>query len=112
MKNRQFMELTDDEIKEITTWIFVPTKIGEIRREDDTIFVSITAEWEKNKEGTESEEIVDDIEFRDPWCNGENAIFAPFEVNNHDLLLLKQFCYAHHVRGWLEDGNPFSFPKD
>ena len=101
-KNRSFIDLTDDEISEAVNAIFSPTRIEKIERDDDTIYVSIVTERAKDETGSD----YDKIELMDPWLYGKNSIWA-YGVSERERTLLKQFCYAHGVRGWLEDDNPF-----
>ena len=90
MEYRRFLDLTDDEIKEVITDIFRPTKIGYIEKNKkwNEIEVEIVTEWEVD-EGEDPTEITDIITLRhtSDWCDG-------FPVENNDYWKWIEFlCY-------------------
>lgn len=80
MKYKRFLDLTDDEIKDIVTDIFKPLNIGCIERNKDwnEIEVEIVTTWEVD-EDEDPIEITDTITLRytSDWCDG-------FPVKNND----------------------------
>lgn len=97
MKYRDFMSLTDDEIKFIVNDIFQPKSIGAIERieEWEEIEVAIVTEWGNDEFGVE--EIEDIIGLR------ENIIYSDFEILYEDLFKWRQFLLAKGCNELLKD---------
>ena len=112
--SRKFIDLTKDEIKFIVNELFSPKRITDINisKEYDEISCTIYTEWAStDDDGKEVIEIVpDEIELRNPFDYGENAIHAPFDLSNKDYSKLKSYCYAKGIYGvsieWLTN-NPY-----
>ena len=111
---RKFLDLSEDEIKQIVTDIFSPKKITCIKKSKkwDEITCKIYTEWETtDDEGNEISEIIhDEITLMNPFDYGEDAIQAEFQLNGNDYKKLKQFCFAKGIYGasieWLLN-NPY-----
>ncbi len=114
MKQRNFIDLTDDEIREIVTDIFAPKKITCIKRSKkwDEITCKIYIEWETtDDDGNKIPELIpDELTLMNPFDYGKDAIQVQFPVNGEDYTKLKQFCFAKGIYGvsikWLMD-NPY-----
>ncbi len=111
---RKFTDLTKDEIKFIVNEIFSPKKITNIKvhKKDDEISCTIYTEWHTtDDDGKDVIDVIpDEIELRNPFDYGENAIWAQFSLNHEDYSKLKSFCYAKGIYGasieWLTN-NPY-----
>ena len=111
---RKFLDLSEDEIKQIVTDIFSPKKITCIKKSKkwDEITCKIYTEWETtDDDGNEISEIIpDEITLMNPFDYGEDAIQAEFQLNGNDYKKLKQFCFAKGIYGasieWLLN-NPY-----
>lgn len=112
---RNFLDLTDDEVKQIVTDMFDPKKITCINRHkrDDMITCKIYTEWETTDDdgNTITETIPDEITLRNPFDYDEDAINADFQIHCSDYTQLKQFCFAKGIYGaaldWLLN-NPYT----
>ena len=109
--NRDFMSLTDDEIRQVVNDIFQPKKITCIRRHkrDDEITCKIYTEWEGDKDiGEDDFVIADELTLMDPFTYGVDAIHIDMSVGPEDYRILKQFCFAKGIRPtWIIDDNPY-----
>ena len=107
---REFMTLTDGEIRQIVTDIFQPKKLTCIERhkKDGYISCKIYSSWtSKNDDGTDDTvTIADVVELREPFVNGSRAIKADFAVYANDYVKLKKFCLAKGICEYLKD-NPY-----
>ena len=103
MKQRKFIDLTDDEIREIVTDIFAPKKITCIKRSKkyDEITCKIYTEWETtDDDGNKIPELIpDELTLMNPFDYGESAIQVQFQVDREDYTKLKQFCFAKGIYG-------------
>lgn len=110
MEYREFMSLTDDEIRQIVTDLFSPKKITCIKRSKkwDEITCKIYTEWEGDEELGEGSLIMcDELTLKDPFMYGEDAIHIDMSVHGEDFIRLKQFCFAKGiVPGWVRN-NPY-----
>lgn len=112
--SRKFTDLTKDEVKFIVNELFSPKKITNISisEEYEEITCTIYTEWAStDDDGNEIIEIVpDEIELHNPFDYGENAINAPFALNDKDYSKFKSYCYAQGIYGasieWLTN-NPY-----
>ena len=114
VNKREFLSLTNDEIKQIVTDMFSPKRITNIKKSKkyDEITCTIYTEWESfDDDGNKIvETIPDEIELQNPFDYGENAIWAQFQLTRDDYNKLKQFCFAKGIYGksieWMLD-NPY-----
>ena len=112
---RNFLDLTDDEVKQIVTDMFDPKKITCINRHkrDDMITCKIYTEWKTTDDdgNTIPELFSDEITLRNPFDYGEDAIDSDFQIQRSDYTKLKQFCFAKGIYGaaldWLLN-NPYT----
>ena len=99
MEYRRFLDLTDNEIKDVITDIFRPTKIGYIERnkEWNEIEVEITTEWEVD-EGEDNFEITEPITLRytSDWieCN--------FSISHEDYIKWIKFLHSKGINPYYE----------
>lgn len=110
-KQREFLDLTEDEIRQIVTDIFYPKKITCIKKSKkyNEITCKIYTEWE-----TEDEPIIcaDEIGLTNPFnlSDASEAISANFTLYASDIQKLKSFCFAKGIYGanidWLIN-NPY-----
>ncbi|WP_281740651.1 hypothetical protein [Holdemanella biformis] len=101
MQYREFLDLTDDEIKQIVTDIFAPVKIENIKRYKkwNSFTVDITTDgWGDGEGGTM--EITDNIELT------MDDISVDFHVEPEDEWKWKQFLLAKGCNELLKD-NPY-----
>ncbi len=113
-KARRFMDLTDEEIRQIVADIFSPKKVTCIKRSKkwDEITCKIYTEWESyDDDGNKITNVIpDEITLMNPFDYGSNAIQADFQLNMEDYDKLKQFCFAKGIYGcsidWLLN-NPY-----
>ncbi len=113
-ESRNFLGLTDDEVRQIVTDIFAPKKITRIKRSKkyDEITCKIYTEWETTDDNGEvvPELIPDELTLMNPFNYGKDAIQVEFQVKNEDYTKLKQFCFAKGIYGasikWLMN-NPY-----
>ncbi len=113
---KRFTDLTDEEVRQIVTDMFSPKKITNIKRSKrrDEITCTIYTEWASYEAGREViDTIADEIELRNPFDYGKDAIWAQFNVVDEDYTKLKQFCFAKGIYGaaikWLLN-NPYMGP--
>lgn len=113
-ESRKFLDLTDDEIRQVVTDIFSTKKITCIKRSKkwDEITCKIYTEWETTDDdgNTIDELIPDELTLKNPFDYGEKAIYVQFQVKQADYKTLKQFCFAKGIYGksieWLIN-NPY-----
>ncbi len=112
--SRKFLDLTDDEIRQVVNDIFSPKKITCIKKSKkwDEITCKIYTEWETtDDDGNKVDELIpDEITLKNPFDYGEEAIHADFQVNREDYCTLKQFCFAKGIFGYQIDwllNNPY-----
>lgn len=101
MKYREFLDLTDDEIRQIATDIFAPVKIENIKRHKkwNKFTVDITTDgWGDGEGGTM--EITDNIELT------MDDISVDFHVDASDEWTWQQFLLAKGCNKLLKD-NPY-----
>ena len=116
-EGRQFLDLTNEEVKEIVSDIFKPKKITCIKRDRDfdEISCKIYTEWEPEKPGQKPITIVDELFLKNPFIYGHKAISVDMSVINEDYKKLKQYCFAHGVTDGLDDylrDNPYLKKED
>lgn len=104
-KYRDFMDITDDEIRQIVTDIFKPKKISCIKRSKkwEEITCKIYTEWEPDEGETKPDIICDELTIRDPWVNSSKSLEINFSVKAEDILLLKKFCFAKGICPYLKE---------
>lgn len=110
----KFLDLTENEIRQIVNDIFSPKKITCIKKSKkyDEITCKIYTEWEcHDDDGNLVPEVIpDEITLMNPFDYGEDSIQAPFQVTGQDYKKLKQFCFSKGIYGvsidWLID-NPY-----
>ena len=99
----KFLDLTDEEIKQIVQDIFQPKKITCIKRNKkwDEITCKIYTEWETtdDDENNINELIPDYLTLKNPFDYGEESIDVDFQLHYKDYVKLKQFCYAKGIYG-------------
>lgn len=101
MKYREFLDLTDDEIKQIITDIFHPVKIENIERDEDfnCFTVDITTDgWTDGED--EAMEMTDNIELT------MDNISTDFTVYAEDRRQWRQFLLVKGCNNLLKD-NPY-----
>ena len=100
----KFLDLTDEEIKQIVMDIFQPKKITCIKRSKkwDEITCKIYTEWTTTEDdGTIINELIpDELTLKNPFDYGEEAIHVNFQVYSADYKKLKQFCFAKGIYGY------------
>ena len=111
MEYREFLSLTNDEIKQIVTDIFDTKKITNIKRSKkwDEITCKIYTEWETtDDDGNKIPELIPDVlTLCDPFKYGTNALQVDFQLNSSDYIKLKQFCIAKGILpDWVKN-NPY-----
>ena len=114
MGKREFVSLTDDEVKQIVKDIFSAEKVTCIKRykRDGEIHCKMYTNWGSfDDNGQKVEETIpDDIVLKNPFDYGEYSIKVPFTTTNTDYDKLKQFCFAKGIYGksidWLIN-NPY-----
>lgn len=113
-QGKSFLDLTDEEIRQVVKDIFSPKKITCIKRHKkwDEITCNISMEWTTTDDNGKEVTYVhcDELTLMNPFDHGEDAIQIPFQVTAGDYNILKSFCYAKGVYGvsikWLTD-NPY-----
>ena len=111
---RSFLDLTDEEVRELVQYIFEPKKITCIKRNKkwDEITCKIYTEWNTtDDDGKEIVELIpDELTLKNPFDYGEEALHVDFQLHSTDYFKMKQYCYAKCIYGasiqWLID-NPF-----
>lgn len=106
LKYREFLDLTDEEIKFILTEIFNPVKIGSIERDKEwnEIAVEMTTGGWDDGEGGEFE-IEDTITLKMPSIHS-CGLEVDFSLTKEDKLKWKQFILAKGCDYLLKD-NPY-----
>ena len=98
MEYREFLSLTDEEVKQIVTDIFVAKKVTNIKRSKkwDEITCKIYTEWETTDDnGKEVVELIPD------------ELHVQFQLKSSDYIQLKQFCIAKGILpDWVKN-NPY-----
>ena len=114
IESKKFLDLTDEEVRQIVRDIFQPTKITCIKRSKqyDEITCKIYTEWSTTEDdGTVVDELIpDELTLKNPFDYGEEAIQVDFQVNSADYKKLKQFCFAKGIYGYAIDflfDNPY-----
>lgn len=100
LRYREFLSLTDEEIRLILTDIFNPVKIENIQRNEelDEITAEITTDgWDDGESVYES---TDEVTLK------QNTIQVDFSVDSEDMLKYKQFLLAKGCNYLLKD-NPY-----
>lgn len=95
-------DFSKEDIIRIVTDIFDPKRITRIQRHkrEDYISCNVYTEWSsENDDGTEDTvTICDEVELRNPFEYGRNAIYSGnIPLNAGDYAKLKQFCLAHGI---------------
>ena len=102
---REFLSLTDEEVKYILTDLFHPIKIENIFRSEDfnEIYADITTDgWESfNDDGNKVENVLIDTVILRP-----NSLYVDFSIYDSDLLKYKQWLFSRGVCDLLRD-NPY-----
>lgn len=111
MEYREFLSLTNDEVKQIVTDIFDAKKVTNIKRSKkwDEITCKIYTEWETtDDDGNKIPELIpDELTIRDPFKYNEGALNVNFQLKSSDYIKLKQFCIAKGILpDWVKD-NPY-----
>ena len=104
-KYREFLSLTDEEVKYILTDLFHPIKIENIFRSEDfnEIYADITTDgWESfNDDGNKVENVLIDTVILRP-----NSLYVDFSIYDSDLIKYKQWLFSRGVCDLLRD-NPY-----
>lgn len=106
-------DLSNEDIVRIVTDIFSPKRIANITRHEreDYISCDIYTEW-LSEDGNNKKEIRNEIELRDPFKYGLNAIRSarmPVRGSGRGRCYIKlmQFCFAKGMKpDWMEN-NPY-----
>lgn len=111
MEYREFLSLTDEEVKQIVIDIFAAKKVTNIKRSKkwDEITCKIYTEWETtDDDGKEVIELIpDELTMCDPFKYNEEALHVNFQLKSSDYIQLKQFCIAKGILpDWVKD-NPY-----
>ena len=108
MEYREFMSLTDDEIRQIVTDIFAPEKITCIQKHkrSETITCKIYKKWGSADDEDGILTMADTIELREPFINLCNCISVDFSLQPEAFRKYRQFCLAKGICPWLKD-NPY-----
>ncbi len=106
MEYKNFLDLTDDDVRQIVTDIFAPEKITCVKRskERNEFSCKIYTTW-----GFESGDrvIADEVILRNPFTEGTDAIEVDFEVEEDDYEKLMQFCVSRGIYpDWFKN-NPY-----
>ena len=104
-KYREFLSLTDDEIRQIVTDLFSPKKITCIKhlKRFNEITCKIYTEWEGDP-GEDPYLLCDELTLREPFS--WTPISVDFSLNAEDVAKYKKFCLAKGICPWLKD-NPY-----
>lgn len=105
MKYREFLSLSDEEIKFIVNEIFHPVKIDNIKRDKawNAITCDITTDGWKDGETTFS--VTDELELRMPSLN-DNGLDVDFSILAKDCIQYKQYLLSKGCNEYLKD-NPY-----
>ena len=106
MKYRDFLTLTDEEIKFIVKEMFNTSKISDIRRDEEEreIVCTITTDgW--NDGESENFSIEDELILKQPTLYSP-GIFIDFAVGAEEKKKWRQFCLAKGCNAFLEN-NPY-----
>lgn len=102
MEYREFLSLTNDEVKQIVTDIFAAKKVTNIKRSKkwDEITCKIYTEWKTTDDtGKEVADLIyDELTLRDPFKYGEKS---------SDYIKLKQFCVSKGIYPEWYRNNPY-----
>lgn len=110
MEYRDFLSLTDDEVRQLVTDMIKPKKISCIKRSKkyDEITCKVYTEWEGDKEAGEDDFVMaDELTLKDPFVYGEWAIKIDMSVRGDDYRLLKQFCVSKGIYPEWYRNNPY-----
>lgn len=102
MKYREFLSLTDEEIRFILNDIFYPKAIGKIERDEE--WNEITAEMTTEWGNADDEDGI--IEITDEVALSMDEIQVDFQLDGSDLWRWKQFLLAKGCNDLLKD-NPY-----
>lgn len=103
MKYREFLSLTDDEVRFILEDIFQPVRVGNFRR--DPHVNTITVEMTTDKWDNEETEITDEVRLTLPEP-GDSGLDVDFFVSSEDELKWRQFLIAKGCHPLFKD-NPY-----
>ena len=111
MEYREFLSLTNEEVKQIVTDIFAAKKVTNIKHSKkwDEITCKIYTEWETTDDnGKEVVDLIpDELTLCDPFKYGEDALHVQFQLKSSDYIQLKQFCIAKGILpDWVKN-NPY-----
>jgi len=116
---KTFLDLTNEEVKQIVTDIFSCERVTNIKRDRkyDEITCNIYTEWHStNDKGEDEYDVVcDELTLKNPFDYGEDAIHVDFSVRWDDYKQLKQFCFAKGIYGREIDflfDNPYMEEKE
>jgi len=109
---KTFLDLTDDEIKQIVTDMFKAKKVTSIKRNKkyDRITCKVYVEWKSYDDNDKIivEKLCDEITLSDPFKYETMSIAAPFSLKREDYIKLMQFCFAKGVyESYLIKNNPY-----
>ncbi len=116
MEYKEFLALTDDDVRKLATDMFGAKKVTCIKHSKkwDEITCNVYTEWEGDKEAGEDDFIVkDEITFKDPFVYGANAILGGnMPIQASDYKLLKQFCVSRGIYPEWYKNNPYTEKKE
>ena len=105
--NRSFMDLTEQEVREIVTDMFCPKKITCFKKKANFFKMKVYVEWETYDDDGKlvKRTIGDDLELRDPWKYGTDSVGVEY-AEPQDTYKLKQFCFAKGICSFARN-NPY-----
>lgn len=96
-QGKSFLDLTDEEVRQVVTDMFSPKKITCIKRHKklDEITCNIYTEWvSTDDDGKEVTDVCrDELTLMNPFDYGGDAIHVQFQITSRDYDMLKSFCY-------------------
>ena len=103
MKYRDFMTMTDEEVRRIVTDIFKPKKITRIRKYKRSGYITcnIYTEWDPQDPIV----ICDELTMRDPF-EWTHPLSVDFSIDSDVTYRYTQFCFSLGMCKWLKD-NPY-----
>ncbi len=109
---KKFVDLSDEEIKQIVNDIFAPNSITHIKRYNKQDYVTCNIKTVSNN-GKSDFEIESELYIGNPFELDVNAISVDFDEpdKDSDLIKLKQFCVAKGVLPEWAANNPYEPPK-
>ncbi len=112
MEYRNFLTLTDEEIKRLMTDMFDAKKVTCVKRSIrwDEITCKVYTEWEGDKDAGEDDfVVVDEITLKDPFVYESQAILGgSMPIKACDFTLLKQFCVSKGIYPEWYKNNPYT----